>query len=145
MCSSYAQWVIATFNQITSEKHCRKTLEMFRWNGQPACPYCKSVNVTSIEKEARYHCNTCYTSFSVTVNSIFHRTHLPLQKWFLAIWLLWEYEKDYSVRELGDLLNINKNTAHRITQKFYDAIYLSHNRQLFEDMANEVIGICHKK
>ena len=36
----------------------------------------------------RWQCSRCKTSFSVTVNTLFHRTRLPLPKWFLAIILI---------------------------------------------------------
>jgi transposase-like protein len=32
------------------------------------------------EKQQRYHCNNCNTSYSVTVGTIFHDTKLDLQK-----------------------------------------------------------------
>jgi len=60
----------------------------------------KSANQTPMpkEKKRRYHCNNCNTSFSVTVGTIFHRTHLPIQKWFLAIAIILNAKKGLSAR-----------------------------------------------
>ena len=44
----------------------------------------------------RHHCNGCNTTFSVTVDTIFHHTHLDLQKWFLAISLVLNAKKGIS-------------------------------------------------
>lgn len=61
--------------------------------------------------EHRYHCNNCNTSFSVTVGTIFHKTKLDLQKWFLGISLILNAKKGISARQLARDLDVNKNTA----------------------------------
>ncbi len=76
------------YQKFPTDHECILYLEEVRWKGKPICPYCGSIRSTSIHKEWRYHCNKCHTSFSVTTGTVFHRTHLPLQKWFLAISLL---------------------------------------------------------
>ena len=86
-------------------------LEAVRWNGDPKCPYCQSLNVTPAPKELRHHCNNCNTSFSVTVQTIFHNTKLDLQRWFLAIALILNAKKGLSARQLARDLEVNKNTA----------------------------------
>ena len=82
-----------------------------RWPDKPKCPYCESTYSTPMPKEHRHHCNTCNTSFSVTVRTIFHKTKLDLQKWFLAITLILNAKKGISARQLARDLNVNKNTA----------------------------------
>ncbi|KST62450.1 transposase [Mastigocoleus testarum] len=86
-------------------------LEQIRWNGKPKCPYCKSNNATAYKSEKRYRCNSCYTSFSVTVGTIFHKTHVSLDKWFLAIRLVINSCGGISVRQLASEVGVNKNTA----------------------------------
>ena len=86
-------------------------LEQIRWNGKPKCPYCGSNNATAYKSEKRYHCNSCYTSFSVTVGTIFHKTHVSLDKWFLAIQLVINSSGGISVRQLASEVGVNKNTA----------------------------------
>jgi transposase-like protein len=54
----------------------------------------------------------------VTVDSIFHDTHLPLWKWFLATYLLTESRKGMSANQMKRMLNVSYKTAwylcHRI-------------------------------
>jgi len=64
-----------------------------------------------MKDSARYHCNVCNTSFSVTVGTIFHKTHVDLQKWFLAISMMINALKGISARQLARDLEVNKNTA----------------------------------
>ena len=86
-------------------------LEQILWNGKPKCPYCGSNNATAYKSEKRYHCNSCYTSFGVTVGTIFHKTHVSLDKWFLAIRLVISSSGGISVRQLASEVGVNKNTA----------------------------------
>ncbi|KQC34623.1 hypothetical protein AAU57_11415 [Nonlabens sp. YIK11] len=91
-------------------------LEELRWKNVPICPYCFSDSTTAYSKKYRHQCNNCNTSFSVTVNTMFHKTRIDLQKWFLAIELFTNYERKYSIRELAQELNIAKDSALRMTK-----------------------------
>lgn len=99
------------YQRFPTQQDCLKHLEKARWNGKPVCVYCKSDKVTAVPKEERFHCNNCNTSFSVTVGTIFHKTHLDLQKWFLAVCLMLNAKKGISSRQLSRDLHVNKNTA----------------------------------
>lgn len=114
--------IIQIFNKFPTQEACIAHLEQARWGDKPRCPYCKSANQTPLKGEQRYHCNNCNTSFSVTVGTIFHRTHLPLQKWFLAVTLMLNAKKGLSARQLARDLEVNKNTAWRITMKIREAM-----------------------
>lgn len=97
--------------KLPTEADCIFHLERIRWNGKPVCPYCNSTQTSPIPREARHHCNGCNTAFSVSVGTIFHHTHLPLQKWFLAISLVLNAEKDISARQLACYVEVSTNTA----------------------------------
>lgn len=96
---------------FNSHDECLTYLEQVRWGGVPTCPYCDSTNATAYKKERRYHCNNCFTSYSVTVNTLFHKTHVDLQKWFLAIRLVIQSSGQISVRQLAREIGVSKNTA----------------------------------
>ena len=72
--------IIEIFELFPTQADCIAHLEDVRWQGKPRCVYCQSTNVTPAPKEKRHHCNNCNTTFSVTVGTIFHHTHLPLSK-----------------------------------------------------------------
>ncbi len=103
--------IIQVYKQFPTQQDCLDHLEKVRWNGEPKCPYCNSLRVTKFIKESRYHCNACNTSFSITVKTIFHKTKLDLQKWFLAISLILNAKKGMSSRQLARDIEVNKNTA----------------------------------
>lgn len=103
--------IVKIYELFPTHEKCIKYLEKVRWPDKPKCPYCESTYSTPMPKERRHHCNTCNTSFSVTVATIFHKTKLDLQKWFFAITLILNAKKGISARQLARDLNINKNTA----------------------------------
>ena len=47
------------------------------------------------------YCKECDYQFSVTVGTIFHDSHLPLTKWFMATLLLCEAKKGMTANQLG--------------------------------------------
>ncbi|MFC1837882.1 transposase [Thermodesulfobacteriota bacterium] len=122
--------IASIYEQFPTNDDCITHLENVRWGDKPRCPYCESLSVKQLPKTRRYHCNTCRTSFSVTVGTIFHRTHLPLQKWFLAISLFLNAKKRLSARQLSRDLKINKDTAWRMAMKIREAMKDSLQRDL---------------
>jgi len=103
--------IVSIYKRFPTADDCLSHIETVRWKGRPMCPYCTSDRATKAKTDWRYHCNACNTSFSVTVNTIFHHTHLDLQKWFLAIALILNAKKGISARQLARDIEVNRNTA----------------------------------
>ncbi|MBV8053750.1 MAG: transposase [Deltaproteobacteria bacterium] len=113
--------IAEVYKQFPTDKDCIAHLEHLRWKGKPQCPYCQSDRLTPMAAEMRHHCNSCKTSFSVTVGTIFHRSHLPLQKWFLAIALILNGKEKLSNRQLGGVLQVTKDTARSMHMRVRNA------------------------
>ena len=122
--------IIQIFEEFQDEESCIRHLESVRWRDGPVCPYCRSPNNHFTQKESRHFCYNCRTSFSVTVGTIFHHTHLPLQKWFLAIALILNAKKGISALQLSRDLKVNKNTAWRIAMQIREAMNQIEHREL---------------
>jgi hypothetical protein len=103
--------IITIFNKFPTQKSCIEYLEKIKWSNKPTCPYCHSQKHHSYPKEHRHYCQSCKTSYRVTIGTIFHDTRLPLQKWFLAIALILNAKKGISSRQLARDIEVNKNTA----------------------------------
>src|SRR5947209_1702850 len=99
--------IIEVYKKFPTQADCISHLEKVRWNHKPICPYCKSTRNTATKQGRRYHCNTCNTSFSVTVGTIFHKTKLDFQKWFVAISLVLNGKKGISARQLSRDIKVN--------------------------------------
>ncbi|HEY4761541.1 MAG TPA: IS1595 family transposase [Thermoguttaceae bacterium] len=125
--------IIQVYKLFPTEADCIAHLETVRWQGKPFCPYCSVVgNSTPMPKEQRHHCNACKTTFSVTIRTIFHHTHLPLQKWFLAVSLILNAKKGISARQLARDLEVNKSTAWRMGMQIRKAMAEGAQRQLLQ-------------
>jgi transposase-like protein len=100
------------------ETKCRSYIERLRWPNGITCPACKSDKISRIIKRHQFDCDACRYQFSATAGTIFHDTHLPLWKWFLATYLLCESRKGMSANQMKRQLKISYKTAwylcHRI-------------------------------
>jgi len=119
--------------RFPTQESCLAHIETVRWKGEPVCPYCGALDPTPAPRELRHHCNACNTSFSATVGTVFHRTHVALRKWFLAVSLILEAKEGISARQLGRDLEVNKNTAWRIALQIRRAM-ASGQRELLESI-----------
>jgi transposase-like protein len=112
--------------QFRSEDKCREYLEDLRWPNGVRCPRCGADSVSRIEKRNQWECNepSCRYQFSVTAGTVFHDSHLPLWKWFLAIYLIGESKKGISAKQLQRTLGVSYKTAwylgHRVRSAMED-------------------------
>ncbi len=87
--------LIDVHKQFDTEDKCLDYLERTRWPNSVCCIKCGSLNVSRITREKHgknrrvriYQCleKPCKHQFSSTAGTIFHDSHLPLEKWFLAL------------------------------------------------------------
>ena len=107
-----------------NDKKCRQYLEALRWADGIKCPRCGSDKTSHIEKRDQYDCDQCRYQFSITAGTIFHDSHLPIWKWFLAIYLMTESKKGISANQLKRSLGVSYKTAwylcHRVRKAMED-------------------------
>jgi transposase-like protein len=106
------------------EQSCRDYLEKLRWPHGVRCPKCSGERISSILKRDQYNCDTesCRYQFSVTADTMFHDTHLPLVKWFLATFLICQSRKGMSANQLKRMLRINCRTAWYLCHRIREAM-----------------------
>lgn len=99
-------------------------LERVRWAGQPICPYCGSSRAGSHASKdkttPRWQCHACHRAFSATVGTVFHQTHLPLNKWFLAVAVVLD-DQSISSAEIGRILGVPYKTAWSVARRLREA------------------------
>ena len=102
------------FRRFPDHEACIEHLEELRWGDEPQCPYCGSFHVArkgEVDRIGRWNCHDCKSSFNVLAKTIFQKTRVPLQKWFLAISLTINAKKSISSYQLSRDLDINQKTA----------------------------------
>jgi transposase-like protein len=97
--------LVGMIEKFGDESKCRNYLEKLRWPDGVKCPHCKAEKIYRIRRE-QFLCASCKYQFSVTVDTIFHDTHLPLVTWFLATLLLCEAKRGMSARRIQRSLGI---------------------------------------
>ena len=104
--------------ECDTQDECRQILEELRWPNGVKCPHCQGDKMSRIRKRFQYDCDSCRYQFSVTAGTIFHDSHLPLPKWFAAVYLMCESKKGMSALQLKRTLHTGYQTAwylcHRI-------------------------------
>lgn len=104
---------------FSTDDRCRELLERLRWPDGVRCLRCKGDGVVRLTTNAKlFWCAECDYQFSVTANTIFHDSHLPLIKWFTATYLICESRKGMSANQIKRTLGVSYKTAwylcHRI-------------------------------
>ena len=112
-----------------------KALEAIRWPNGPICPHCgviddavylepknggRKTNRGKVSLRRVWKCKACKKQFSVTVGTIFERSHIPIHKWLMAVYLMSANKNGISAHELHRELKITYKTAwfmcHRIRE-----------------------------
>ena len=110
--------LIELVDKYNGEDKCREALQKLRWPGGVGCTRCGDMDVLSLPKQHRWECRGCGYQFSVMSGTIMNDSHLPLRKWFLAIYLMCEARKGVSANQLKRTLGVSYKTAwylcHRI-------------------------------
>lgn len=110
---------------FNDENKAREHLEALRWPDGPYCPHCGETKaITKLQGQSTrpgvHKCRSCRKPFSVTVGTLFERSHIPLTKWLLATHLMAASKKGISAHQLGRMLGVTYKTAwfmaHRIRE-----------------------------
>lgn len=111
MSSSYFS-LIDFIDQFHSEDDCQDHLFLVKNGDYPYCINCQSKRVSRITTRGYgYYCLDCGHQFSVTKDTIFENTKIPLRKWFLAIYLMTADKRGISALDLSRKLSITHPTA----------------------------------
>ncbi len=117
--------LIKLMDEFHSEEKCREVLAQLRWPGGVACIRCGSLHIRHTVSRNQYDCGSCGYQFSVTAGTMLHDSHLPLKKWFLAVYLMCESKKGISALQLKRTLGVAYRTAwylcHRIRAAMEEA------------------------
>lgn len=108
---------------------CIKTLENVRWPQGFQCPACGSRQCSFIATRKLYQCSRCRHQVSVTAETLFHATKVPLVKWFWAIYLMAFDKGGISALRLSKHIGISWISARSILKKIRTA--MSHRDSIY--------------
>jgi transposase-like protein len=134
--------------EFASELACLSYLEKTRWPQGVRCPRCSGERISKfttavstrskkyiskrtgeakdwkIPARTLYECldSTCRYQFTAKTGTIFSDSHLPLQKWFLAIALMTSAEKGISALQLKRELGVGYQSAWYLCHRIREAM-----------------------
>lgn len=92
-----------------TEESCLSYLEHLRWDGFVTSPF-DPVSRVYLCKGGRYRCRNTGKYFNARTGTLFYNTRVPLQKWFMALWLI-EHDGPITSVALGQKLGLTQKTA----------------------------------
>ena len=112
------------FKRFPDQTTARRYMEAQRWPYGPVCPYCKEGERIHSRKGGYYRCNACREDFTVRTGTVMERSHIPLQKWLYAMYMLVTARKGISSVQLHTELSISQKSAwfmlHRLREACRD-------------------------
>ncbi len=102
----------------------REWLENLLWADGRVCGYCGVVNeFTPIGgRDGYYQCNACRKQFTVQVGTVFERSHIPLNKWLMAAFLLCASKKGMSAHQIHRMLGVTYKSAWFMCHRLREAM-----------------------
>lgn len=109
---------------FATEAACRAYLFRMRWPDGFRCPRCGGSHAYPLARRHLYQCGRCRYQASVTAGTVFHRSRIPLRKWFWAVFLVTQDKRGVSALQLSRTLKLRYATAwfmlHKIRRAMQD-------------------------
>lgn len=115
--------LIHFIDKLKTEDECRAFLENAIWNESPVCPHCGVIDEKHYKLKfggiftGMYKCRTCHLRFNVRTGTMFEGSHVPLRKWFLAIFLFLSHKKGVSSVQIAKDIDVTQKTAWFMLQR----------------------------
>ena len=113
------------------ETAAREWLEARVWAHGRICPHCGNADqekITKLEGKAHrpgvYQCGEkeCRLQFTVTVNTVFERSKIPLTKWLAALFLMTASKKGISAHQVHRMLGISYKSTWFMMHRLREAM-----------------------
>ena len=108
-----------------SQDAAREYLEALRWGTDRVCPHCGTVNESfATKKPGVYRCRVkeCRKDFSVTTKSVMESSHIKLNVWLQAFYLMASSKKGMSSHQLHRALGVTYKSAWFLTHRIREAM-----------------------
>lgn len=116
--------LLELFERFPDQESARSYMEAQRWPDGVTCPHCQEAKRIHKRKGGYYRCNACREDFTVRTGTVMERSHIPLQKWLYAMYMLVTSRKGISSVELHTKLAITQKSAwfmlHRLREACRD-------------------------
>jgi len=106
--------LLEIMRRYSTEEKARDYFERQRWPNGPVCPHCgssekiyaRTANAETGVREGVYTSGECRDTFTVTVGTVMERTHIPLNKWLIAFYMMCASKTQVSALQLQRQLEL---------------------------------------
>lgn len=110
------------YQKFANEQSCLDYLEKIRWGDKSMCPHCGSEKTYKFSSGKLFKCGTCRKQFTVRIGTIFGDSKIPLQKWFMVVYLATSLKKGISSVQIHKYIGVTQKTAWFMLQRIRYAI-----------------------
>lgn len=114
--------LVELLERFPTDEACRQHLIQMRWPGGVKCPKCQCDRVSELKGRKQWTCLGCRYRFSATAGTIFHKTHIRLRKWFMAIFIVLNAKKGVSSLQLRRELKISQECCWHMVHRIREAM-----------------------
>jgi len=114
--------LVQFIDEYGTEEKCLDHLFKHKWSTGYVCEKCGSVEYYQIKTRGTYECKHCHYQASVISNTVMHKTHTKLTKWFLAIYLISKDKRGISALSLSKQIGVSYPTAWLTVHKIREAM-----------------------
>jgi len=107
--------IIQLVQVFKDQETCIAHLERIRWNNNPVSPFDPTSKVYKCARG--WKCKNTGKYFNVKTGTLFDNTKTPLQKWFIAIYLVTAHKKGISSVQLAKDIDVTQKTAWFMLQR----------------------------
>jgi len=107
--------------EFSTQIKCEEHLTQMRWPNGVVCPRCGSKHLIYMQSRRKWQCE-CRYQFSVTAKTVFHKTHIDLPRWMMAVWLMCHSPKGVSSKQIERELGVTYKTAWYMTKRIRKAM-----------------------
>jgi transposase-like protein len=128
--------LLSVSQRFATEEAARTYMESVRWPNGPTCPHCGNADASRITKipvnraskvrPGLYRCAECSQQFTVTVGTVCEDSHIPLNKWLIAFYMMCASKTHVSALQLQRQLELGSYRSalfmcHRIRYALKDS------------------------
>jgi hypothetical protein len=118
-----------------------------KWPRGFICPSCGHDRAYNLHCRNLGQCCLCHKQTSITSGTLFHGTHIPLLKWFWAMFFVGSDKGSISALRLSKLIDVNWRTARLILSKLRHA--MGHRDSMYRlsgtiELDDALVGGKHK-
>lgn len=126
---------------FADEAACIEHLERIRWpDGIVTSPFDPVSKIYRCARE-KYRCRNSGKYFNAKTGTIFYNTKVPLQKWFMAIWLVATATQPITSVRLAEQLHLTQKTAWYMLRRIKNHLGLDSNQPGTGDPVQDVASI----